>query len=150
MSKFTPTFSTSFDFDGDTISVTMNRLKRKHALKLAPYIKYDDKGEVSLSLEENLTLLDVAIPIIQGHVKSMSGLTIGGDEGERNLIVDNGKPNDEELYNMIFDETYFISFLGELLSALMENSFVGDDTAKKSGQKQSGDTEGDQYGEPII
>lgn len=127
MSKFTPTFSDTFEFDGDTITVVMHRLKRKHALKLAPHIKYDEQGEVSLSLSENLELLDMAVPIIKEHLKDLSGLTIEGEE----LVVEGSKPNNSALYEMVLEETYFITLLGELLSTLMEHSFVGEDKAKK-------------------
>lgn len=139
MSKFTRNFTRTIEFDGDQVSVTMKRLKRKQMFDLAPYMgEADENGKVKMSLKDNMQLLDQAQEKIKANLVALSGLTIDGEE----LAVEGGKPSNPDLYGLIFDEAYFMNLLGEMLGAMVEESFVGEEDEKKSDGQRGGTSQG--------
>lgn len=135
MSKFTRNFTTTIEFDGDTVSITMSRLKRKQMLQLAPHMgEPDENGKVKMSLQDNVALLDAAQDKIKKNLIAMSGLFV---EDGQEVVVADGKPANQELFDLIFEEAYFMNLLGEILSELVQHSFVNEEDAKKSEGPQS-------------
>lgn len=122
MSNFTKSIKKEYKFDGDTITVTMNRLKRKAALKLTPYMKYDDDGELRMTFQDRMQFMDIGADVLRKHVTSFTGMCI------ENVDVNIA---DEETMDSIFEESYFMSLLSDMLSDLMSESFMsGTDEGK--------------------
>lgn len=128
MGNFTKVIETSFEFDGDTISVTMNRLKRKDALSIAPFLKQDDEtGETKMSFEDNLKFMDVAAELLPKYLKRMGGLFIEGEE----LTIKEFEPSNKELADNFIGDVYFIEIISEIIGFLISESFLSDDESKK-------------------
>lgn len=125
MSKFTKQINKTYEFDGDKVTITMKRLKRKDAIKLAPYMVEPDKdGKVSMKFEDSLLFVDKACEVLSTHVTTMTGLF----DSDSEVITK------EEVFGD-GTETYFMSLISEVIGDLMEASFTGFDE-KKSGKPQ--------------
>lgn len=121
MSKFTKHFKRSFPFDGDTVEVTMTRLKRKDAIKLAPFMtEPDENGKVTMALEDSMKFADVASAVIMKNIITFTGLN---DEDGIGLNVDDVFGEEAE--------AYFMPLVSEIISDLMDASFVGTEDEKK-------------------
>ncbi len=122
MSKFTKQIKRSYSFQDDTVLVSMKRLKRKDAIKLAPFMSEpDEDGKVKMSFESSLNFADKACEVLSKYTTSFEGLK--EEDGTPLEVVD------------IFGEdgsTYFMELISEMMADLMEASFVGgEDTEKK-------------------
>jgi hypothetical protein len=124
MSKFTKQFTRTYEFDGDFVTVTMNRLKRKDAVKLAPFLpEPDSEGKYIFNTQQGFEFMDKAGEILGKYVTHIEGLKDGeGVPVPRELLFGN---EDEA-------EAYFMPLLGEMMGDLMEASFVSDEETKKS------------------
>ena len=121
MSKFTKQFKKEYNFEGDVISVTMTRLKRKDAIKLAPYMNEpDEDGKVSMALEDSMKFADAANEIILKNIVEFSGLYDGA----------NVQLNKEDVFGED-SEVYFMPLTSDIITDLMEESFVGGGDEKK-------------------
>ena len=122
MSKFTKQIKTVYNFDGDVINVTMDRLKRKDALKIAPLMNEpDEDGKVQMSFEDSMKFADVASGILKKYITVFTGLKDA--DGNALDVAD------------IFGEegaVYFMELISEIISDLMEASFTTKETEKKS------------------
>lgn len=122
MSKFTKSITRTYDFEDDTVTVTMNRLKRKHALKLIPHIgEPDEDGRVVMNLDESMEFMDLAAGMLTQYITSMVGLV--DDEGAQ-ISVDDAFGEEAE--------SYFIQLASDIMSDLMEASFIKPKDEKKS------------------
>ena len=69
MSRFTKNITKEFDFDGDNVTVTMKRLKRKDALKLMPYIgEPNEQGEVEMTFNDQMEMIDVGGDMLKKYI----------------------------------------------------------------------------------
>jgi len=126
MSKFTKQIKRTYQFDGDEIQITMDRLKRKDALKIAPLMtEPDENGKVAMSFEDSMKFADVASSILKKYITVFEGLKDG--DGNALSVGD------------IFGEegaVYFMELVSEIISDLMEASFTNKETEKKSESTQ--------------
>jgi len=124
MSKFTKQFRTTYNFEGDVVNVTMTRLKRKDAIKLAPFMtEPDEDGKVTMALEDSMKFADAANVILVNCITEFEGLK---DAGGNAL-------SKEDVFGAE-SEAYFMSLTSEIISDLMDASFVGADDEKKSNE----------------
>ncbi len=122
MSKFTKSITRTYQFEGDTVVVVMDRLKRKHALKLIPYMSEpDEDGKVIMKLDESMDFMDVASDILAKHVTSITGLLDGNGE----IVPINAVIGED-------GTSYFIELSTEIMADLMEASFMKQKDEKKS------------------
>ena len=127
MSKFTKQFKKEYNFEGDVVCVTMTRLKRKDAIKLAPYMSEpDEDGKVSMALEDSMKFADAANEIILKNIVEFSGLYDGA-----NLQL-----NKEDVFGED-SEVYFMPLTSDIITDLMEESFVGGGDEKKLEKQQA-------------
>lgn len=122
MSNFTLNFTKTFSFDGDTVTVVMKRLTRESALRLAPYMKTGEDGEMRMSFEDNLKFMDVGAAVLKDCIVSMKGLYV-----EQNQ-VDVGT----DMFNVVFENMYFLGLLSDMFNELFSESFMDDDDVGKS------------------
>jgi len=128
MSKFTKSFRVELDFEGDHLVLVMERMKRKDALKLVPYMGAPDAdGTVNISFGDQITVMNVAADLLPKYVKSLTGLV--DEDGEAMTI------------EMIVDEAYFLTLIGQILNHLMVKSFIGEAEVKKSNAQQENTSE---------
>lgn len=122
MSKFTKSIARTYSFDEDTVTVVMDRLKKKDLIHILPYLgSPDDDGNVKLSFEQSLRLLDEAGDVIKKRVRSIEGLKIASEDLEGGSLIDT-----------VFDNSYFMELLGQMLGDLVSASFSGKTVEKKS------------------
>ena len=115
MSKFTKNFTVIKEFDGDTITVNMSRMKRKDAMKLAPFMnKAADSDVATMTFEDNMQMVDAAADLLPKYINSITGLVIDGVEVTK----------DSELFKTMLEEIYFLELVSELISELVQNSFL--------------------------
>lgn len=106
MSNFTPLVKFSLEFEGDSISMDLRRLKREAILKLSPYLTTNEQGKVTgLSFEDQTKFTNVMIEILPSYVTNFSGLV----DAIGNLI---------SLEDMI-QEAYFQSLVSHIVSKLL-------------------------------
>lgn len=130
MSNFTPMVTEDFDFDGDTVTVTFERMKRKHIVLLSPHMDPSQEGVVSF--EDQVQFTEVAVEILPEVVKTLTGLV---DSGGNNIALDT-----------VLEETYFTKLVADIMSAVMKNSFLKSDDGKGEDEEKKSDK---QSGEPL-
>lgn len=106
MSKFTKTIVYQTTFEGDNVTVKMNRLKRAAMLKLSPHLP--EPGE-----QIPADFIDAAAGILPEHVVEVVGLT-DSEGGELGI-------------NEIVEEAYFLRLLGEIVEQLFVQSNLSED-----------------------
>ena len=105
MSNFTQSVVYETEFDGDKLTCTLRRLKRKTFLKLAPYVVDGgmDQKKIMEFLEE---LGDEFFEYVEIEgLKDSHGVALTAQD--------------------VFEETYFITLMAELLGQLMVISTLG-------------------------
>jgi len=126
MSNFTPSVKCSFEFEGDTVLVTLARLKRKDLVKLAPYMDAGD-AEGNMGGMDAIQLLDFSSALLPEYIKSFSGLrTADGNE---------------LTFEQIAGEAYFQSLIADLVQRLFEISNMGKGDIKNSNRQPTTSTE---------
>ena len=113
MSKFTKSLVETFDFDGDKVTITFKRLKRKHLIALSPHMT--TSGDIEF--KDQVKFMDAAAEVLPDIIESMTGLV---DADGNALTV-------EEMV----DEMYFVPLVSDLMGKVMEQSFVKDEQVKK-------------------
>ena len=121
MSKFIPTRTKTFEFDGDEVVVSYTTLKRKHLLILAPYLS-EGKG----TFKDQVEFVDAASEILNDVVTSFTGLT-----------YDDGTAID---LNTAITEAYFSNLMAEIISIIIQDSMVQESEAKNSDAPQGAST----------
>lgn len=114
MSKYTPTFSSQKEFDGDQVSVEFRRMKRKHMMLIASKseINADGKSVIRGTPDE---LLDTMASVIKECVVSVDLLDANGTAVSIDTII---------------EDLYFFDLAMWMLNELMSNSRIaknGDD-----------------------
>lgn len=122
MSKFTKQFTKQYDFDGDTVTIVMNRMKRKAALKLAPMGEFFSADDKELDFGASLEFMDVACKMLMDYVVSLEGLT-----NEEGIKITKEDVFGEEA------ETYFMELVSMAMNDLMSESFAGNKAKKSNG-----------------
>ena len=121
MGKFTRSFTRTFTFNGKPIMVTMERMKRKDAMRLMPYMgEPDESGKVKLSFQNQMEMLDVAADLLPKYVKAFE--------------------YEDATLEEVLDEAFFIGLVGEIVSAWTEASFAFGDDEKKSDATPASDS----------
>ena len=119
MSNFTKTFNFTTQFEDDTVTVVMERLKRADTMKLLPFFgEPDSEGKQKISFKNRTELMDAMSDILPKTVKSVTGLH--DENGEAISFED------------VMNETYFAILINEIVDKLFENSFVSGEEIKKS------------------
>ena len=129
MSKFTKQIKRTYTFEDDTVQVSMKRLKRKHAIKLAPFMaEPDENGLVKMTFADSMEFADKACEVLSDYVTSFEGLK-----------EEDGTPI--ELSDVFGEDgaTYFMDLVSNMMSDLMEASFIGGkEKEKKLDEPQEG------------
>lgn len=123
---FKPTFKKSFVVDGQDVDVIFKRMTRKHAIQASPMV---DAGGEAVGIEKSLEFMNISAEILKDCIKSISGLKRETDQGVVEYTVD-----DPDFQEDVLGGAYFINFVSELISALMEESFLKVEDEKKSDQ----------------
>jgi len=118
MSRFTKTFTVTKEFDDDTITIVMERMKRTEALSLAPFFKEDANGNQMISFEDRPKMMDVMSEILPRCVKSFTGCK---DEFGADMT-----------FAEVLEEAYFISLVQEIINELFQHSYSSGVSSKKS------------------
>jgi len=109
MSKYTKATHFEIDFEGDTIKVSMTRLKRADYLKIVPHIKIDEETKKStMNMTEKLEFMDVATDMLPKYVKRFEGLH--DTDGE------------EIPFKEVVETTYFMDILSQMVERLFSSS----------------------------
>ncbi|MCK5609649.1 hypothetical protein KAR91_47690 [Candidatus Pacearchaeota archaeon] len=130
MSKFTKQITKTYEFEGDNVVVKMKRLKRKDAIKLAPFMtEPDEDGKVKMKFEESLNFMEESCKVLMKYVTSFTGLT---DNEDKDLVE--GEPVYMTAKEVLGEDgsTYFMNLISLMISDLMQASFAGGDKEKKS------------------
>lgn len=108
MSNFTPTVPYETDFEGDTVTMQLSRLKKGALLKLAPHIKgeLNKDGEIIMEFEDQTELLTLLDETLIGAVNNFNGLKTG--DGKHIPL--------EEMVK----EGYFMSLSADILGQLFK------------------------------
>lgn len=132
MSNFTPNFTKTFNFQGDTITVKFRRMKRQHMALLAPYFEESDEG-LSLKFTDVQEFLDKCQLIFTDTIVSFNGLrTADGEE-----ITES-----HDLYETeVLSGTYFQELLMEMTTELINQSSVSKSDMGKSSFTRPEDSE---------
>lgn len=141
MGNYVRNFTETFDFDGDSITVTLKQLKRVDAMKLIPIMA----GMQGMNPEKPETMTDdkiaksneyvnVAASIIKegGYIANLQGMTV------QNVPV----TIDSELFNDIFDDFYFTGFVATIATLLIKHGSISKPEEKKSGVQSNTTKEG--------
>ena len=108
--SYKKTFTISIPFDGEDVVFTLRRLKRKDVIKLMPYINMGEDGEVNMSLEDQIRMVDVAAGFVGEYIESVSPIS----------------PED------LLEEAYYLPLLGQVIGELVSHSFPRAEEGKKS------------------
>lgn len=117
MSKYTPTFIRSREFDGDNISVTFVQLKRKHLLKVAGKITKGEDGTPVLKGEQS-EILELMVDILKDCAQSITGLR----DASGNVVE----------IDTVLEEAYFLPLMSWMFSELMLASEINEEEEKNS------------------
>jgi len=123
MSKFTKSITRTFQFQGNEVMIVMDRMKRKDAMKLMPYIgepTKDENGEtvVKMKFQDQMQMLDACGDMLPKYIKRING-----------LLDADGNEIDKDTF---CDESYFMELQGEAIQELMNASFMASADEKKS------------------
>lgn len=145
MGNFRKLITCTTAFDGDTIKVDLKKLKRKDAVRLIPMMGTpDDEGNFKVDdLAEQMELMDAMSDILSNHkyIVNFSGLFVTdenpetGEERTRELVMKQGKLTDDknsDLLESLLEDAYFMPLLSDIVSTLMDKSFMKNDEVKKS------------------
>jgi hypothetical protein len=110
------------EFDGDKISVRVSRMLTEDMQRMTPYMKQEKNGDVKISFEDSMKLLEVASAILPKHVKTIDGMKLG----------DGSMATAERFNAELINQFYFIEFTTELLGKICEVSIVQDKDEKNS------------------
>lgn len=122
MSGYTQSVTESFEFDGDTITISMARIKRADLIKVGPHLP---KPGEEADQEKNLKVFEILAGIVGDYVKEFSGLK----DNDGNSIA----------FDLVLDEAYFQDLLSEIIAwwfqaSQMQQAEVG----KRKGRRRAG------------
>ena len=138
MSNYIKDFTETFNYAGDTITMTLRQIKRGHALELVPLLNNlvkakskinekddEDQNEQQVALvNASNKFTECAARIIKDgkYVKNITGLTIDGVEV---------KPDSELFNDTVLEDFYFTGLVGMIASTLVSKSTMQDVDEKK-------------------
>ncbi len=122
MSKYTNKVKFETEFEGDKITATLSRLKRKDFLKMLPYMKRDDDGNSAMTEEDEIKFMSIASDILPGYVVTFYGLV--DNDGE---VIE---------FTTVCNEVYFMSLTSLFVNKLFEISNMGKDIEIKNSDVQ--------------
>lgn len=119
MSNFTPLADYTVEFEGDTVTMQLRRLKREDQQKLVPFMgEVGDDGKAKMTFKDQMEMSNAMQDLLPGHVKNFKGLR---DANSANITLE-----------VAIDEVYFQDLVGKILMELMHISNVGIKEEKKS------------------
>lgn len=130
MSGFTKTVAFETEFEGDHITMTLARLKRKTMLALSKYMP-DTQDGAAVGALDSMQLLDVAANELTEYVTEFRGLK----DSDGNALT----------FAEVADEMYFLELVSDIVAKLFEISNMGAKDAKNSPGQLSTST-----GQPAI
>ena len=111
------------DFDGDSITVFVERLSVASMQQMMPFMKQNDRSkEITVTFEDSMKMIEVATKIIPKYVKNIDGMK----DGEGNVVTA------EKFNSDLINEFYFMEFTASLLAGLCEISVVQENDEKNS------------------
>lgn len=117
------------DFDGDTITLFVDRLTVSGMQQIMPFMKQNQKSkEVTVSFEDSMKMIEVATKLIPAFVKTIDGMK----DGEGNII------SAERFNKELIHDFYFTEFTAAILAGLCEVSIVSESDEKNSGTPSNG------------
>lgn len=112
MSNFTPSITEVFEFDGDTVKVTFNGLKRKHIITLSPYMSEDAN---TISFQDQVKFAEAAATFMPEIITKIEGL----NDADGNPIP----------LETMLSETYFTRLVSDIMTSILTHSFLkGEET----------------------
>ena len=114
MSKFIRSVPFKTEYDGDSISMNLQPLKRKDILKLAPFM---GDGE-SVGTLDSFQMMDVGSGLIPNYVTNFKGLV---DAEDQQITIEEA-----------VDESYFTELVSIIMQELFAISNMGKDDSKNS------------------
>lgn len=118
MSSYMPSYETTIEFEGDTISIEIEPLSNEDFEKLLPFFKEDVDGKIQMSFEDKAKFNKVGLDVVGRYVVRFEGLKDG-----------KGQPVSLET---VLTKTYFIKLAAELFSLTFLASGVTEAEEKKS------------------
>lgn len=118
MSGFTPSTKESFEFEGDTVEVVFNRLKRKDLQKWSQHIKADG-DVVKMTFSDKMEMSNVLCDLLTAYIVSFHGLKTA-DGAEIGL-------------GQVLEEAYFSELTAAMIAKLFKISNLSKEEAKNSG-----------------
>lgn len=119
MSRFLPLVTKKYEFEGDTITASFNRLTRKQMMAISPYIPANE--EIEQTLEEQMKLINAAIDALKDNIKTFEGCK----DSEGNALE----------FTDIADEAYFTNLLSEMATDLLNESMVQEKKSSTASEK---------------
>lgn len=112
MSNFTPLVTQEYEFEGDKVSITFSRLKRKDMLDAMPALKKltdaKDAEDKDAEREAINDVLNSIVSIVPGYVKSFSGLV---DTEGKDIPI-----------KTVCEEFYFMALAANIATGILEAS----------------------------
>lgn len=130
MGNYVKNFTETFDFDGDTITVTLKQLSRTDAMELMPAMAamkgMDAKNMTKEDIENSNSFVEVAANILKEgkYIKSISG------------FIREGNPVHADSENMedVYKDFYFTSFITSIAMLLIKHGSMTKGLEKKLGK----------------
>lgn len=131
MSNFTPSVKFSTEFDGDTVTMQLSRMKKKHVMELMPIllrhagkVTPESNDEIVIDIvdmmKDESDVIDMASKFLPDYVNNFSGLSDA-----------NGAAIDLEL---AMDQNYFQPLISEIIRELINISKPTQKDADKVGK----------------
>jgi hypothetical protein len=119
MSKFTPLVKRTYEFQGDSISVSFRRLTRKHVLGFMPKVIAAQHCEGAEQLQAQNEMLNDLVDLLPQYVEEFTGLR----DTDGNAVQ----------FDTVVSEIFFIDLVTEIGTDLMNESMVMDGKEAKNG-----------------
>ena len=113
MSSFTPLVKFEVQFENDTITMNLRRLKRKAMMKLTPYMTKDGEGAL-----DEIELMNVSADMLPEHVVDFKGLFT-----KNGMVI-----TIEEMC----EEAFFITLQADIVGEIFKISSLQEEEAKNS------------------
>lgn len=118
MGTFSKTVPFEIEFDGDKITMDLERFTRKDMITLEPFMDKDNKdGSTQMKFGDVLQMMEACSPILLERIKNFNGCK--NSSGEKLELAD------------IIDENYYVNLFAAIFQKFMEVSFMGADEVKK-------------------
>ena len=117
MSKFVKSKYFETEFEGDTVSMRIKPLKRKHMMELAPFMPEDNDAD-NMGTLDSMNMLDLGAKMLPGYLEDFKGLK--DDEGNALAVED------------IVEEMYFLNLVSEIMTEVFQISGMSPKSAENS------------------